>query len=172
MQYWLIKTEPEEWSWTQQVKEGNKGVEWSGVRNFQAANNLRKMQKGDLCFFYHSNIGKEIVGIVEVIKTAFIDPTDKKKRFVAVKVKFKNKLQSTQTNIERIFLREEEKTFSNPNINIYIGSYDNEENINRKSNIHRARLSKFKKSKLNGEMIFQDDEQRIYKFNNGKKVYL
>ena len=86
--------------------------------------------------------------------------------------KFKNKLQSTQTNIERIFLREEEKTFSNPNINIYIGLYDNEENINRKSNIHRARLSKFKKSKLNGEMIFQDDEQRIYKFNNGKKVYL
>jgi len=86
--------------------------------------------------------------------------------------KFKNKLQSTQTNIERIFLREEERTFSNPNINIYIGIYDKEENINRKSNIHRARLSKFKKSKLNGEMIFQDDEQRIYKFNNGKKVYL
>ena len=86
--------------------------------------------------------------------------------------KFKNKHQSTQKNIERIFLREEEKTFSNPNINIYIGVYENEENINRKSNIHRARLSKFKKSKLNGEMIFQDDEQRIYKFNNGKKVYL
>jgi len=86
--------------------------------------------------------------------------------------KFKKKLQSTQTNIEKIFLREEEKTFANPNINIYIGIYDNEENINRKSNIHRARLSKFKKSKLNGEMIFQDDEQRIYKFNNGKKVYL
>ncbi len=86
--------------------------------------------------------------------------------------KFKNKFQSTQTNIERIFLREEEKIFSNPNINIYIGIYDDEVNINRKSNIHRARLSKFKKSKLNGEMIFQDDEQRIYKFNNGKKVYL
>jgi len=85
---------------------------------------------------------------------------------------FKNKLQSTQTNIERIFLREEEKTFSNPNINIFIGIYDNEDNINRKSNIHRARLSKFKKSKLNGEMIFQDDEKRIYKFNAGKKVYL
>ena len=85
---------------------------------------------------------------------------------------FKNKLQSTQTNIERIFLREEEKTFSNPNININIEIYDKEDNINRKSNIHRARLSKFKKSKLNGEMIFQDDEQRIYKFNNGKKVYL
>ena len=86
--------------------------------------------------------------------------------------KFKNKLQSTQTNIERIFLRDEEKTFSNPNINIYIGIYDNEDSINRKSNIHRARLSKFKRSKLNGEMIFQDEEQRIYKFNNGKKVYL
>ena len=86
--------------------------------------------------------------------------------------KFKNKLQSTQTNIERIFLREEEKTFSNPNINIYIGSYENEENINKKSNIHRARLSKFKKSKLNGEMIYQDDEQKIFKFYNGKKVYL
>ena len=86
--------------------------------------------------------------------------------------KFKNKLQSRQTNIERIFLREEEKTFSNPNINIYIGSYDNEDSINRKSNIHRARLSKFKKSKLNGEMIFRDEEQRVYKFNNGKKVYL
>ena len=86
--------------------------------------------------------------------------------------KFKNKHQSTQTNIERIFLREEEKTISNPNINIYIGNYDNEDNINRKSNIHRARLSKFKKSRLNGEMIFQDEEQRIYKINNGKKVYL
>ena len=86
--------------------------------------------------------------------------------------KFKNKLQSTQSNIERIFLREEEKTFSDPNINIYIGIHDNEDNINRKSNIHRARLSKFKKSKLNGEMIFKDDEQRIYKLYNGKKVYL
>ena len=86
--------------------------------------------------------------------------------------KFKNKLQSLQTNIERIYLREEEKTFSNPNTNINIGVYDDEYNINRKSNIHRARLSKFKKSKLNGEMIFQDEEQRIYKFKNGKKVYL
>ena len=86
--------------------------------------------------------------------------------------KFKNKLQSTQTNIERIFLREEEKIFSDPNINIKIEIYDEEDNINRKSNIHRARLSKFKKSKLNGEMIYQDDKQRIYKINNGKKVYL
>ena len=86
--------------------------------------------------------------------------------------KFKNKLQSTQTNIERIFIREEEKTFSNPNMNIYIGIHDIEYDISKKLNIHRARLSKFKKSKLNGEMIFQDDEQRIYKLNNGKKVYL
>ncbi len=86
--------------------------------------------------------------------------------------KFKNRMQNTQTNIEKIFLREEEKTFSNPNINIKIEIYDKEDNINRKSNIHRARLSKFKKSKLNGEMIYQDDEKRIYKFNNGKKVYL
>ncbi len=86
--------------------------------------------------------------------------------------KFKNKLQSTQSNIERIFLREEEKTLSTPNINISIGTFDKEDNINRKSNIHRARLSKFKKSKLNGEMIFQDDQERIYKFKNGKKVYL
>ena len=85
---------------------------------------------------------------------------------------FKNKLQSKESNIERIFLREEEKTFSNPNINIYIGVHDNENNIKRKSNIHRARLSRFKKSRLNGEMIFQDNEQKIYKFINGKRVYL
>ena len=86
--------------------------------------------------------------------------------------KFKNKLQSTQTNIERIFLREDEKTFSNPNINISIGITDSENIISRKSNIHRARLSKFKKSKLNGQMIFQDDEQRIYTVKNDKKIYL
>ena len=65
---------------------------WDGVRNYQARNNLKKMRKGDLCFFYHSNIGKEIVGIVEVIKEAFLDKTDKKKRFVAVQVKFKKQL--------------------------------------------------------------------------------
>ena len=68
-----------------------------GVRNYQAANNLKKMEKGDLCFFYHSNIGKEIVGIVEVIKTAFIDKTDKDKKFVAVQVKFKEKLKNAVT---------------------------------------------------------------------------
>ena len=81
-------------------------------------------------------------------------------------------MQSTQTNIDKIFLREEEKTFSNPNINICIGSFDDEGDITRKSNIHRARLSKFKRSKLNDEMIFQDDDEKIFKLCNGKRFYL
>ena len=97
MRYWLLKSEPDVWSIDQQIKAGLQGANWDGVRNYQAANNLKSMKKGDLCFFYHSNIGKEIVGIVEVIKTAFIDPTDKKKKFVAVKVRFKNKLQTPVT---------------------------------------------------------------------------
>ncbi|MDC2999881.1 EVE domain-containing protein [Candidatus Pelagibacter sp.] len=101
MNYWLIKSEPNVWSIDQQIKAGTKGADWDGVRNYQAANNLKKMEKGDLCFFYHSNIGKEIVGIVEVIKTAFIDPTDKEKRFVAVKVKYKSKLK-TSVSLENI----------------------------------------------------------------------
>ena len=93
MQYWLMKSEPDVWSIDQQREAGNKGTTWDGVRNYQAANNLKKMSKGDYCFFYHSNIGKEIVGVVEVIKAAFIDKTDKSKRFVAVQVKFKEKLK-------------------------------------------------------------------------------
>tara|TARA_Y100000590_G_scaffold180424_1_gene205625 strand:+ start:19 stop:438 length:420 start_codon:yes stop_codon:yes gene_type:complete len=93
MKYWLLKSEPNVWSINQQKKIGNKGVVWDGVRNFQASNNLKKMKKGDLCFFYHSNIGKEIVGIVEVIKNAFIDPTDKNNKFVAVQVRFKKMLK-------------------------------------------------------------------------------
>ena len=92
-QKWLLKSEPNVWSINQQKKSGNKGIAWDGVRNYQAANNLRKMKKGDLCFFYHSNIGKEIVGIVEIIKTAFLDPTDKKKKFVAVQTRFKKMLR-------------------------------------------------------------------------------
>ena len=92
MQYWLLKSEPNVWSIYQQKKAGSKGVSWDGVRNYQAANNLKKMKKGDLCFFYHSNIGKEIVGIVEIVKPAFLDRTDKKKKFVAVQVKFKKML--------------------------------------------------------------------------------
>ena len=93
MKYWLLKSEPNVWSIDQQKKAGVKGATWDGVRNFQAANNLRKMKKGDLCFFYHSNIGKEIVGIVKIIKNAFIDPTDKNNKFVAVQVRFKKKLK-------------------------------------------------------------------------------
>ena len=86
--YWLMKSEPDVWSLEQQKKAGPNGIAWDGVRNFQAANNLKKMKVGDLCFFYHSNIGKEIVGVVKVIKKAFIDKTDKNKRFVAVQVRF------------------------------------------------------------------------------------
>ena len=93
MQYWLMKSEPNVWSIDQQKKAGAKGTSWDGVRNYQAANNLKKMKKGDLCFFYHSNIGKEIVGIVKIIKTSFLDVTDKKNRFVAVQVKFVEKLR-------------------------------------------------------------------------------
>ena len=95
MKYWLLKSEPNVWSIDQQKKTGIKGASWDGVRNYQAANNLKKMKKGDLCFFYHSNIGKEIVGIVEIIKTAFIDPTDTQKKFVAVQVKYKKILKKS-----------------------------------------------------------------------------
>ena len=88
-----MKSEPDVWSIENQKKEGTRGAIWDGVRNYQAAKNLRTMKKGDLCFFYHSNIGKEIVGIVEVTKKAFKDPTDKKQKFVAVKVRFKKALK-------------------------------------------------------------------------------
>ena len=101
MQYWLIKSEPDVWSIEEQKKAGKKGAAWDGVRNYQAANNLKKMKKGDQCFFYHSNIGKEIVGIVEVIKEAFIDKTDQKKRFVAVQVRFEEQLKNPVT-LEKI----------------------------------------------------------------------
>ena len=95
--YWLLKSEPDVWSIDQQKSVGKKGATWDGVRNYQAANNLKKMEKGDLCFFYHSNIGKEIVGVVQVVKNAFLDKTDKKGRFVAVQVKFKEKFKKTIT---------------------------------------------------------------------------
>ena len=97
MGYWLMKSEPDVWSLDQQKRAGPKGATWDGVRNYQAANNLKKMKKGDLCFFYHSNIGKEIVGIVEVIKEAYLDKTDKSGRFVAVTVKFKSYLPKPVT---------------------------------------------------------------------------
>ena len=97
MNYWLLKSEPDVWSIDQQIKAGKKGATWDGVRNYQAANNLRNMKKGDLCFFYHSNIGKEIVGIVKIIKEFFYDETDKTGRFVAVTVQFKNKFSKPIT---------------------------------------------------------------------------
>ena len=104
MKYWLIKSEPNVWSINQQIKAGSKGAVWDGVRNYQAAKNLKNMKIGDLCFFYHSNIGKEIVGIVKVIEESFIDPSDKLKKFVAVKVKFEKKLKKPVTleNIKKI----------------------------------------------------------------------
>ena len=101
MKYWLLKSEPDVWSIEQQIKAGIKGAAWDGVRNYQAANNLRKMKNGDLCFFYHSNIGKEIVGIVKVIKSAFTDKTDREKRFVAVQVRFVSKFK-TAISLEKI----------------------------------------------------------------------
>ncbi len=94
MKYWLLKSEPDVWSIDQQERAGSKGTTWDGVRNYQAANNLKKMKLGDLCFFYHSNVGKEIVGTVKVIKEAFIDNSDREKRFVAVQVRFVEKFKS------------------------------------------------------------------------------
>ena len=89
--YWLVKSEPKTWSWNDQVRE--KTTMWDGVRNYQARNNLIKMKKGDLCFFYHSVSEKSIVGIVEVVKESYPDPTDKSGKFVAVNVKTKSKIK-------------------------------------------------------------------------------
>ena len=97
MKYWLLKSEPDVWSIEQQKKAGSKGAPWDGVRNYQAAKNLKSMKKGDRCFFYHSNIGKEIVGIVEVIKEYYLDKSDRSGRFVAVTVKFLKKLKKPIT---------------------------------------------------------------------------
>ena len=92
MQYWLLKSEPNTWSWDQQVKEGPSM--WDGVRNYQARNNLKKMKKNDLCFFYHSVTEKSIVGIVKVVKEYYPDPTDKTGRFVVVDVEGLKKLKN------------------------------------------------------------------------------
>ena len=86
MKFWLIKTEPETWSWKQQVKSGAGGIEWNGVRNFQAAKNLKNMKVNDKCFFYHTGKEKKIVGIVKVTKKAFLDKSDKTKKFVSIMV--------------------------------------------------------------------------------------
>jgi len=87
MKYWLLKTEPEDWSWNMQVRSGDKGAEWNGVRNFQAAKNLKNMKKGDKCFFYHTGNVKSIVGMVEVTREAFIDKTDKTGKFVSIEIR-------------------------------------------------------------------------------------
>ena len=97
MKYWLLKSEPDVWSIDQQKKAGQKGAPWDGVRNYQAAKNLKAMKKGDKCFFYHSNIGKEIVGIVEVVSEHYPDKTDPSGKFVAVTVKFFNKIKKPIT---------------------------------------------------------------------------
>ena len=92
MKYWLLKSEPNAWSWNNQVKEG--ASMWDGVRNYQARNNLKEMKKNDLCFFYHSVTEKSIIGIVKVVKEYYPDPTDKTERFVVVDVKATAKLQN------------------------------------------------------------------------------
>ena len=92
MKYWLLKSEPDTWSWDNQVKEGTSM--WDGVRNYQARNNLREMKKNDLCFFYHSVTERSIVGIVKVVKEYYPDPTDKTGRFVVVDVKATKKLKN------------------------------------------------------------------------------
>ena len=101
MGYWLLKSEPDVWSIDQQKKAGHKGAPWDGVRNYQAAKNLKAMKKGNKCFFYHSNLGKEIVGIVEVTKEHYLDKTDQSGRFVAVTIKFLKKLDKSVT-LEKI----------------------------------------------------------------------
>jgi predicted RNA-binding protein with PUA-like domain len=104
MAYWLIKSEPGTWSWDDQVKAGAKGEAWTGVRNHTAKLNLMKMKKGDRAFFYHSNEGKEIVGIAEVIREHYPDPSDKTQKFVAVDVKalapFKTPVTLAQIKLE------------------------------------------------------------------------
>jgi len=92
MKYWLLKSEPDAWSWDNQVKEG--ASMWDGVRNYQARNNLKEMKKNDLCFFYHSVTERSIVGIVKVVKEYYPDPTDKTDRFVVVDVKATKKLKN------------------------------------------------------------------------------
>ncbi|MES1148082.1 MAG: EVE domain-containing protein, partial [Bradyrhizobium guangdongense] len=97
MNYWLVKSEPSVWSWDQQVAKGAKGEAWTGVRNFTARQNLVAMKKGDKAFFYHSNEGKEIVGIAEIIKEAYPDPTDKTEKFVCVDIKADKPLKTPVT---------------------------------------------------------------------------
>ena len=108
---WLLKTEPEEWSWEQQKKSGSQGVEWEGVRNFQAAKNLRNMKIGDNCFFYHTGKIKSIVGVVKVIKEAFLDKSDKTQKFVSIIVKAKYPLKR-EVSLQEIKKNKDFRDFS------------------------------------------------------------
>ena len=107
MKYWLLKSEPDEWSWDQQVKAGARGMEWNGVRNFQAAKNIKKMKIGDKCFFYHTGKEKKIVGIIKIIKEHFLDKTDKTHKFVTVTVRalipFKREVKLKEVKKNRDF---------------------------------------------------------------------
>ena len=94
MEYWLLKTEPDNWSWKDQINSKNQVAEWDGVRNYQARNNLKKMKNNDLCFFYHTGDEKKIIGIAQVVKEFFIDKTDKSKKFVSILIRAKKKLIS------------------------------------------------------------------------------
>ena len=111
MKHWLIKTEPDEWSWEQQVRSGEKGAEWNGVRNFQASKNLKNMEIGDQCFFYHTGKEKSIVGVAEIIKEAFKDRSDKSNRFVSVVVKALYPLKKA-VNLKDIKKNKDFKDFS------------------------------------------------------------
>ena len=93
MKYWLLKTEPDEWSWKDQVEKNKEGAVWDGVRNFQARNNLREMSINDLCFFYHTGKEKKIVGIVKVIKEYFDDKSDRTGRFGSIMVQSYKKFE-------------------------------------------------------------------------------
>ena len=97
MKYWLLKTEPENWSWIDQLNSKNQSAEWNGVRNYQASNNLKNMKKKDLCFFYHTGKEKRIVGIVKVIKEYFKDKSDKTNQFVSVIVHAEDELTKQVT---------------------------------------------------------------------------
>src|ERR1700753_4008243 len=97
MNYWLVKSEPSSWSWDQQLAKGAKGEAWTGVRNFTARQNLVNMKKGDRVFYYHSNEGKEIVGIAEVIREAYRAPPEKSKKFVGVNIKAKKPMKTPVT---------------------------------------------------------------------------
>ena len=109
MKYWLLKSEPDAWSWDNQVKEG--ASMWDGVRNYQARNNLKNMKRNDLCFFYHSVTEKSIVGIVKVVKEHYPDPTDKTERFVVVDVKAIKKLKKP-VSLEKIKLNNKLKNIA------------------------------------------------------------